>query len=251
MFNLQFAFFYLAQLNLFLGIFNLIPAFPMDGGRILRALMTPKKGRVAATQLAARVGKGFAILFAVFGFFSANFLLLLIAFVVFMGAQAEAEQVLLRAALERMTVVELMMPRVAAMDEDETLNAALATMRQERRYVLPVASGSAVVGAVTLSDIHAVPEAERDRKRLTEVLQQVKMVAPTDDAYGAVQRLEQEKVPLLAVIEDGRLVGTLASTDAAHLLALAGADTRRRPSSVDGGRMESPFEAGRNHSHPQ
>jgi len=88
-FNLRFALFYLGILNLALGAFNLLPAFPMDGGRILRAVLATRMGLVQATRTAAKVGKVFAVVFGVLGVLTINMLLVLIAFFMFIGAEGE------------------------------------------------------------------------------------------------------------------------------------------------------------------
>ena len=95
-FAAQFGLFYVAGLNLFLGLFNLLPAFPMDGGRILRALLSPRVGAVRATRIAATIGKVFAGLFCAWGLFSFNLLLVLIGFFVFVGAQSEQRAVMMK-----------------------------------------------------------------------------------------------------------------------------------------------------------
>jgi stage IV sporulation protein FB len=82
-------FFVLSAVNLALFLFNLLPSFPMDGGRIFRAFMTPRLGRLKATALAARIGRIMAVAFGIFGLFNGNFLLVLIAIFIFQAAGAE------------------------------------------------------------------------------------------------------------------------------------------------------------------
>src|SRR6202022_4623456 len=109
-FDLQFALFYLAEMNLFLGLFNLLPAFPMDGGRIARAMLTERYGLLRATQLAVGLGKAFAALFGIVGLFSFNVVLMIIAFFIFVGAEAESRSVLIKAMLGHVRVRDLMSP---------------------------------------------------------------------------------------------------------------------------------------------
>jgi Zn-dependent protease len=82
-------FFILAAVNLALFLFNLLPSFPMDGGRIFRAFMTPRLGRLKATALAARIGRIMAVAFGIFGLFQGNFILILIAIFIYQAAGAE------------------------------------------------------------------------------------------------------------------------------------------------------------------
>jgi Zn-dependent protease len=95
-FGIQFGLFYLAGLNLFLGLFNLLPAFPMDGGRILRGVLTPRLGALRATRIAATVGKVFAVLFGIWGLLTLNLILVLIGFFVFVGAQSEQRATMMK-----------------------------------------------------------------------------------------------------------------------------------------------------------
>jgi len=93
--------FYVGWMNLFLVGFNLLPSFPMDGGRVLRALLTPKLGRLRATFIASRLGKIMAILFGVFGFLSSHWILVAIAFFIFIAAGNEYRLVQLQEAAKQ------------------------------------------------------------------------------------------------------------------------------------------------------
>ena len=94
----QFAFFFISlrNVNLMLCLFNLLPSFPMDGGRIFRAFMTPRLGRLKATALAARIGRIMAVAFAVFGLFQGNFFLIVIAIFIYQAAGAEYRAIYLQ-----------------------------------------------------------------------------------------------------------------------------------------------------------
>ena len=139
--DLQMGLFYLAAMNLTLGVFNLLPAFPMDGGRILRALLAASIGRERATAIAANVGKAFAVGFGLLGLMGPNFLLLLVAAFIYSGAQAEAAAERMRSSLTGLHVNDLMPARLApvpAIAGTASLQDALDRMRELDRLELLV-----------------------------------------------------------------------------------------------------------------
>ena len=157
-FQLRFAAFYLGGLNLFLGFFNLLPAFPMDGGRILRALLTPQLGPVRATRLAANVGKVFAVLFAVWGLYTMNLLLMVIAAFVYMGAESEKRAALVKSMIGQLRVRDLMSPPPAvgapAVLQDDDAAHALRIMNETNASQLAVvAEDGSLVGSIDRADI--------------------------------------------------------------------------------------------------
>src|SRR5712671_4852831 len=110
LFELRFVLGLTSYLNLTLGVFNLLPAFPMDGGRVLRALLVRRLGFLRATWTASRVGKAFAVIFAVLGLLSGNLILLVIAWFVYLGAQQEMAQVEAKEVLGSIRVADLLQP---------------------------------------------------------------------------------------------------------------------------------------------
>ncbi|HYO65218.1 MAG TPA: site-2 protease family protein [Archangium sp.] len=218
--DVSFAVAYLGGLNIFLGFFNLLPAFPMDGGRVLRALLTGWLGRVRATQTAALVGKGFAVLFGLVGLFglpglwpSGNPLLLLIAVFVFMGAAGESREVLMQSLLSGVRVRELMTPRTSAVGAEEWVEAVDARLRAERRRALPVLEDGRVVGLVTQEAVLRVPARRRGEVRVREVARPVPELTPEAGAWDALREMGQRQLPQLPVVQDGLLVGTLTRED--------------------------------------
>ncbi|HZY05287.1 MAG TPA: site-2 protease family protein [Anaeromyxobacteraceae bacterium] len=232
-FDLSFGLFLLAQLNAILGLFNLLPAFPMDGGRILRGLLARRQGHLQATRIAASVGKVFAILFVVAGFLDSNFLLMIIAFFVYVGAEAEARGAQARAALGGLTVRDLMAPEGGAVSPDEPLDAVAERMVRERHLALPVAEPGAVLGVVTADAMGRVPPAERHRVRARDAMIAGAVVGPDEEAARALAALGEHRSPLLAVVEGGRVVGVLSQRDILRGIRLREiADSLHRPPSA-------------------
>ncbi|HYI00537.1 site-2 protease family protein [Hyalangium sp.] len=228
-FSPRFAVSYLAGLNLFLGVFNLVPAFPMDGGRILRGLLAGRLGMVRATRVAATVGKGFALIFFLVGLFTLNPFLFLIALLVLTGAEGEARQVRIRAVLEKLRVEQVMTPRFHGVELDTSVEEALGDLRRARRVALPATEQDQPVGWVALGDLLKVPEPERPRLTVRERVQPAVEVRPGDDAWSAMQRMVEAQPPLLLVLEQGRLVGTVDGNDfnAALLLHMSSEEDRQ------------------------
>ncbi|MBN1208415.1 MAG: site-2 protease family protein [Myxococcaceae bacterium] len=227
-FSPRFVLTYLGALNLVLGFFNLVPAFPMDGGRILRGVLAGRMGMVRATRVAAGVGRAFALLFLLVALATLNFFLAFIAFLVFTGAQGEARQVLIRAVLEKLRVEEVMSPRFHGVEVDTPLEEALRELRRARRLALPATEQDRPVGWVVLGEVMQVPEQERPRRAVRELVRPAVEVAPGQDAWSAMQRMVEAQPPLLLVLEEGRLVGTVDANDfnAAVMLHLSSEEDR-------------------------
>lgn len=219
-FSARFALFYLAQLNIVLGLFNLLPAFPMDGGRILRGVLTPRTGLVRATQIAAAVGKVFAVLFAIVGLASGNILLLLVAFFVYVGAEGESRHVLTRTLLGELKVGDVMTPRSAVVSADDSVAEVADRMLREKRLHFPVTDASGVVGVVALEAIRRLPPAQWSELRVRDSMSPAVVVSVDDKVRDALGLFAQHRVPQLCVVADGRLVGTVSEVEVVRGLKL-------------------------------
>ena len=146
--------FYLGQINLVLGVFNLVPAFPMDGGRVLRALLAIWLGRLRATRAATLVGKTLAVAMALFGVWTGNYLLLLIAIFVYAGAGQELRAEETRQALEGLQVGDLMLRAPPAVQLDAPVAILPARMRAAGSMELVVVDEAhRPVGVVRAQDL--------------------------------------------------------------------------------------------------
>jgi Zn-dependent protease/CBS domain-containing protein len=207
---------YLALTNVVLAVFNMLPGFPMDGGRVLRALLARNRPHAQATQIAAEVGKVFAFLLGLFGLF-ANLFLVALAFFIYIGASSEAQQSVMKAAFQDVTVRDVMTP----VDELDvvTANASVAElldrMFSERHTGYPVLRNGRLAGMVTLDDARSVKEVERDAYRVEDVMSgELSTIGPDADAMTALQEMQENGVGRLPVVDDdGDLVGLISRTD--------------------------------------
>ncbi|WP_424013622.1 CBS domain-containing protein [Halorubrum xinjiangense] len=212
-----FVFGYLALLNIVLAVFNMLPAFPMDGGRVLRALLARNQPHAQATQRAASVGKVFAFLMGVIGLFTFQLLLIVLAFFIYIAASGEAQQTTLKAAFEGVTVTDIMTPRgdLHTVSEDTSVADLMSRMFEERHTGYPVLDGDELVGMVTLEDARSVREVERDAYQVDDVMATDLVAAdPNADALTALQTMQEHGVGRLPVVDaDGELVGLISRSD--------------------------------------
>jgi Zn-dependent protease len=219
--DLQFFGYWLGNANLVLGVFNLLPAFPLDGGRALRSLVAARSGHVRATQISVRVSRVLAVALGILGLLTFNIILLLIAFFIYAAAQSELFQVVSRGLLKGMTVGEIAI-RATPVNERESIARAAAQMIEERSPVLPVAGGpDAGARVVQLQRIRRVP---RDYWETTLVKDVMEEAAETLDAQGslseAVALLGAAPAGILPVREAGHIVGIARFGDLRDLLQL-------------------------------
>ena len=207
---------YLALMNLVLAAFNLLPGFPMDGGRVLRALLATSLPYARATKLAAEVGKGFALLLGLFGLFGGNIILIGIAFFIFIGASGEAQQTVMKAAFEGVAVRDVMTPvaEVKTVSPDATVAELMETMFRERHTGYPVMEDGHLVGLVTLEDAQSVKQVEREAFTIRDVMTtELATIDAGADAMAAIAEMQGNGVGRLIVEERGEFVGLVTRTD--------------------------------------
>ncbi len=227
---------YLAVMNVALAAFNLLPGFPMDGGRVLRALLARTRPFARATEIAAEVGKAFAVLMGLVGLFSFNLLLVGLAFFIYIGAEGESRQTIMRAAFEGVVVRDVMTraERVTTVDPDTSVADLVETMFRERHTGYPVVDDGEVVGLVTLDDARAVREVERDAFTVADVMTtEIRTVAPEDGVMTALEELEGNEIGRLLVMDDDGFAGLLTRTDIMTALTIIRSSPDYRSDSGD------------------
>ena len=212
---------WLAIVNVTLAAFNLLPAFPMDGGRILRALLARSRPYGTATRLAARVGVGFAFLFAIVAVLNFQIILLLLAFFIYGAATTESKAVLLDELLEGITVGDIMTRDPARIAASTTIDEFGSQMLRDRKPVhLVVDADGTPVGVVTLDDLKKARRGDRQTTTVGDIVRDVPRVDPSADAFDTLVELQGAGGIDAIVQRDGDILGVLSEADYAHAMTI-------------------------------
>jgi Zn-dependent protease/CBS domain-containing protein len=214
----------LAIVNIILMVFNLLPAFPMDGGRVLRAWFATRMPYVIATRRAAGIGKMFAILMVVLGIFSLNVLLLLIAFFIYIGASEEERATTVGVCLEGVKVKNIMSSDVHTVTPDTSLKDLLDLMFREKHRGYPVVENESLRGIVTLTDVQQVPDQQRDKLTVGQIMNKnLYVISPDEEASSAVKMMAERGIRRIPVTENNNLVGIVSREDLVRAMELCSA----------------------------
>ncbi len=212
----------LAFYNFILCAFNLLPAFPMDGGRLLRSWLAKRMAYLDATNKAVSIGKTFALVMGMFGLFYGGFWFILIAFFVYIGASEEKKTTEVTVALRGVKVRDIMTTDVKAVKPDMLISELVDLMFREKHMGYPVAEDK-VIGIVTFNDIRQIPAEKRDSIHVASIMTpEVISIHPDDDAIIALKLLSKHDIGRLIVMEDDIMVGIVSRADLVRSLELLG-----------------------------
>ncbi|MDF2775670.1 MAG: Peptidase [Geminicoccaceae bacterium] len=216
----------LIAVNVWLALFNLIPAFPMDGGRVLRALLAMRSRNYArATETAARVGRFFALLFGLIGLFVVgNPFLVFIALFVWLGAAAEAAAVQTSAMLDGVPLSQVMITDVRTLAPDEPLRRAMELTLSGFQQDFPVVEHGAVVGLLTRQQlVRGLAERGADAPVDTVMGREFQMAGPDDPVEEALTRLKSCACHAMPVVRGRELLGVLTTENVGEFIMLRAA----------------------------
>jgi Zn-dependent protease/CBS domain-containing protein len=223
----------LMLVNVFLVLFNLLPAFPMDGGRMLRALLAMFLEYGRATRIAASVGQVMALGFVFLGLQTGNVMLLLIAVFVWIGAGAESSQVQERLELEGVPVREAMLTEFHTLTPRDTLAHAAELLLAGTQQDFPVIEGETVVGVLTRAGLmRGLAHGGRDAPVGDYADPEVGHVEADSMLVPAVALLREGDVPCLQVLNGGQTVGLLTLENIGEYLMVRAALARARMAGV-------------------
>ncbi|MFS8581247.1 MAG: site-2 protease family protein [Limnochordales bacterium] len=227
--------------NMWLVIFNLIPAFPMDGGRVLRALLAARMGFVRATELAASIGQAFAFLFVLLGFF-VNPMLIFIGLFVYMGAASEASSAQLRDFADAMPVAAVMLTDVRVLHRETPLADAVEILLRGTQREFPIVDGlGRAVGMLCREDVIKALRQHGPEVPVARVMQtNVPVVGRWETLTRIFTRMMEGQHQAVAVVDvHGHVVGLLTRDNLAEVMMVHGA--MAASASVDWrGRTEEP-----------
>jgi Zn-dependent protease/predicted transcriptional regulator len=219
--------------NVTMIVFNMLPAFPMDGGRVLRALLAMKMDYAKATRWAATVGKGMALVFAYYAIFhTATPMLIVIAFFVWMGASAETEDAEQRSMLAGVRVRDAMLLDFRRVSPEETAGTVAQLILQGWQADFPVVYDGQVVGLVTRQDVIAGLTASPAIPVSSFMRQQVPSCVSTENLDEVHERMKELDLPLMPVVDGGKLVGLVTPENTVEFILIRKALERREPGLV-------------------
>lgn len=241
------AYAYILVVNWFLAVFNLIPAFPLDGGRVFRAILALRMDRGRATRVAVAVGQVLAVLMAIYGFFGGGIILVLIAIFIFFGAQGEGTHGEVQRVLRELQVKRVVNPNVHVARRGQTLGELAARLFHTYQEDFPVVSGRGELEGILTRD-RLIAELGRhgpDYPVIEAMRTDFPVVGLDDQVTEVLAKMRADNFKAVPVVERGTLVGMLSVEDISEvysLLSAGGRDLLRRVPAVE---PPSPRRAGR------
>jgi Zn-dependent protease/predicted transcriptional regulator len=218
----------LLVINLVLAVFNMIPAFPMDGGRVLRALISYKQPRHVATRIAASIGQVLSIGFVIIGFFYNPFLILIGIFI-YLGAQAEADYTQAKSFLRGYKVRDVVMHQYNKLEASEPLSRAIDLLLNGQGKDFLVVQDGEVAGTLNRNEIiKALTEAGKDASVgsvMNTDINYIDAKTPLEELYG---QSKANNASLMPVVENGQLVGVLDSENILEFIMVKEAEERNK-----------------------
>jgi len=216
----------LMVINLWLALFNLIPAFPMDGGRILRALLGFKLDHAKATRIAASIGQVLAMVFVFFGFFFNPFLIF-IGFFIFLGAQSEAAYSQSKFLLKGFTVNDVLMHQIPVINDSASIKEAVAKLLDSQNKDFLVVKDEKPVGTLSRDQIIKALAEQGESISVHEIKDSdLLSLEPKMELEKAWSLMQQKGKSLMPVISDGQLIGVVDLENIAEFILIQTAGTK-------------------------
>ncbi len=216
-----FLFGYLGLLNVMLCGFNLIPAFPMDGGRVLRAYLARRMPLYKATKIASDIGRVFAIIFGLISIFTFNPILLIIAFFIYMGANEEYSRDKIASLLQGVRIGDVMSAEVMTVSPGLSIPELLNLMLITKHLGFPVKETGSIVGMVTLSDIQKVDHIDREAMQVKDIMtRDIVTLSKDTEIMKAYRLMVERQIGRIPIMEEDSLIGIVTKTDILKIIEI-------------------------------
>jgi Zn-dependent protease/CBS domain-containing protein len=212
---------YLIVTNVGLALFNLLPAFPMDGGRVLRALLATAMPHTRATALAVSVGQGLAWLLGLAGLLTTNFVLILIAIFVYAGATQEGRMTQVKGVLQGLRVRQAFARHAQVLSPDDPISHAADLALESFQSDFPICDGERIVGLLTYTDMIRGLKQHQPETPVREVMRtQFPAVGLNDELYEVHRQMTEAGLDAVPVIEKGIFLGLVTRRDVSEVFQL-------------------------------
>lgn len=213
----------LMLVNVILVLFNMLPAFPMDGGRVLRAILATRMDYAQATQIAASTGQAMALMFGLLGFFINPFLLF-IALFVWIGAAQEASMAQMKSSLSQIPVLRATITNFTSLAPGDPLSKAVDAILAGSQQEFPVLDEGRVVGILTRQNLVAGLAEHGPQSHVGQSMQHdCQTIDAAEMLETAFRQLQEAKCHTIPVVHDGQLVGLVTLDNIGELLAIEAA----------------------------
>lgn len=219
--------------NVYLGLFNLLPAYPMDGGRVLRALFSRTADPVQATQRAIRIGNVFAILFMMVGMLLGDWWLVMIGFFLFVGAQLEERSAVFQSVLHSVHLEEVMLTDFAMLSPADTLEDALDKAVHTLQDDFPVVRGLDLVGVISKQKILDALRSNGNGYVQAAMSKFFEIAVKQESLASAFRKLSARNLSIIPVVDEQRLVGIVTLQNLMHSMALLAESRKLRREAMD------------------
>ena len=227
--------------NLYLGLFNLLPAYPMDGGRVLRAMFSRRMDMVQATQRAVRIGQVFSTLFMMVGFLISTraetrwdgYWLMMIGFFLFVGAQLEERSAVFQSVLQSVRLEEIMLTDFATLSPADTLEDALEKAVHTLQDDFPVVRGSDMVGVVSRQKILEALRAEGNGYVQAVMNRIFEVAAKQESLASAFRKLSARNLSIIPIVDEQHLVGIVTLQNLMHSMSVLAESRKLRREALD------------------
>jgi Zn-dependent protease len=214
--NIYYLFMTVGALNIMLGVFNLIPAFPMDGGRILRAILSNKFGYLKATKIASVLGQYFSFLMLIYGLITLNVILILIALFIYYGAHQEYNAVVSNSIFDKLKITDVMSKNIVSVSPDDSVEDLMNLMFKYKYMGYPVVENGTLIGSVSFDDIKEV----NNNIKVRDIMKPAIVVSKNADFNELLHKMHNSD--RVYVVENNKLEGIISKTDVIRILKIMG-----------------------------